>query len=295
MSPISRRNALVSAGGAIAAAKTLMAQDAGLTARQVVERIQANIGVPWRAVTVDNFKAGSNPNAPLRGVATTMVATYDLLRRASAANRNFIIVHEPTYYNHQDDPKDLTSDPMFLLKRDFIANNNLSVFRFHDHWHARKPDGIITGMAASLGWKSYQDAEDVRLFTIPSASLEAVAAGIRERLKVRAMRIVGDPKTTVRRAAFNPGSTNVRLVMRYMSSSDVDVLVCGEPGEWDAVEYARDTIASGKKKGMIILGHDMSEEGGMEECARWLRGFVTEVPVEFMSAGEAFWTPGNKT
>ena len=42
---------------------------------------------------------------------------------------------------------------------------------------------------------------------------------------------------------------------------------------------------------MIVLGHDMSEEGGMEECARWLKTIVTEVPVEFISAGEAFWTP----
>jgi putative NIF3 family GTP cyclohydrolase 1 type 2 len=292
MSPVSRRSALVSAGGAVVAAKALMAQDAALTAKQVVERIQANLGVPWRAVTVDNFKAGSNPDAPLRGIATTMVATYDLLRRASAANRNFIIVHEPTFYNHQDDPKDLASDPMFILKRDFIAANNLSVFRFHDHWHARRPDGIVSGMAVSLGWKNYQDAEDPRLFTIPATSLETLAAGIRDRLKVRAMRIVGDPKTVVRRAAFNPGSTGVKLVMRYFASPDIDVLVCGEPGEWDAVEYARDTIASGKKKGMILLGHDMSEEGGMEECARWVRGFVTEVPVEFISAGEAFWTLG---
>jgi hypothetical protein len=81
--------------------------------------------------------------------------------------------------------------------------------------------------------------------------------------------------------------------MRYFSNSDIDVFVCGEPREWDAVEYARDAIASGKKKGMIILGHDMSEEDGMEECARWLKTFITEVPVEFVSAGEAFWSPGS--
>jgi hypothetical protein len=35
----------------------------------------------------------------------------------------------------------------------------------------------------------------------------------------------------------------------------------------------------------------MSEEDGMEECARWLKGFITEVPVDFMPAGEAFWSP----
>jgi hypothetical protein len=27
----------------------------------------------------------------------------------------------------------------------------------------------------------------------------------------------------------------------------------------------------------------------MGECARWLKTFVTEVPVEFVPAGEPFW------
>ena len=64
--------------------------------------------------------------------------------------------------------------------------------------------------------------------------------------------------------------------------TDADVLICGEPGEWDAGEYVRDTVASGKKKGMIVVGHYMSEEGGMAECARWVKTFITEVPVEFL-------------
>jgi hypothetical protein len=29
----------------------------------------------------------------------------------------------------------------------------------------------------------------------------------------------------------------------------------------------------------------------MEECARWLKGFVTEVPVEFVAAADPFWHP----
>jgi hypothetical protein len=32
-----------------------------ITARQVIERIQKNVGVPWQGQTVDTFKAG-NPD-----------------------------------------------------------------------------------------------------------------------------------------------------------------------------------------------------------------------------------------
>jgi putative NIF3 family GTP cyclohydrolase 1 type 2 len=289
----SRRHLMLVAGAGLAAARPSSSQEGALTAHQLIERIQKNVGIPWREQTVDNFKDGSNPDAPVTGVATTMVATFELLHRAAAAKRNLSIVHEPTYYSNLDDPKDIVNDPMFRLKRDFITSNNLSVFRFHDHWHGRKPDGIIEGMAIGLGWKKYQNPDNARLFQLPETTLNALAVQIRDQLKVRAVRVVGDPQTRVSRAAFNPGSTALNLVMRYFSGPDVDVLVCGEPTEWSTVEYARDSIAAGKKKGMIILGHDMSEERGMEECARWLKGFITEVPVEFMPAGEAFWPPAS--
>ena len=141
------------------------------------------------------------------------------------------------------------------------------------------------------GSKDVAQPDNVRLYHLPKQSLADLAAAIKEKLKVRAIRVIGDPQTPVSTVAFNPGSTPINMVQRTFSGNDVDVLVCGEPGEWDSGEYVRDAVAAGKKKGMIVLGHDMSEEGGMAECARWLKTIVTEVPVEFMPAGEAFWTP----
>ena len=264
-----------------------------LTASQLIERIQQNVGVPWRAQTVDTIKAGS-PDTVVKGIATSMVATLDLLRRAASAGRNFIVVHEPTFYSGAEDEahaRNNAEEPLVQLKKKFIESNDLVVWRFHDHWHAQKPDGIIRGMGLALGWEKYQVPDNVRLYHLPKTTLGELAQSIKDRLKVRAIRAIGDPQTPVSAVAFNPGSTPIGLIQRYLSGNEVDVLVCGEPGEWDSGEYVRDTVASGKKKGMIVLGHDMSEEGGMAECARWLKTIVTEVPVEFMPAGEAFWTP----
>ena len=47
----------------------------------MIERIKKEVGVPWRAETVDTFKAG-DPNTPVTGVAVTMMATLDVLQRA---------------------------------------------------------------------------------------------------------------------------------------------------------------------------------------------------------------------
>ena len=71
----------------------------------------------------------------------------------------------------------------------------------------------------------------------------------------------------------------------------VDVLLVLESREWEAAEYVRDAVAAGEKKALIQLPHEGGEEVGMEECARWLRPFVPEVPVDFIPAGDPFWMP----
>src|SRR5436309_6229446 len=109
------------------------AQDHRPTAREIVERIQKNVGVPWRTQTVDTFKAGS-PDTPVTGIATTMMATFEVLEKAAAAGRNLVITHEPTFYSHLDTTDDLRNDPVFQAKQSFIAAHHLVVWRFHDHW-----------------------------------------------------------------------------------------------------------------------------------------------------------------
>src|SRR5579885_167812 len=88
-----------------------LAQQKPVTAREIVAQIQKQVGVEWRTDTVDNFKAG-NPDTPVTGVAVTMMATMDVLQRASAKGLNFVITHEPTFYAHLDTPDGITeSDP----------------------------------------------------------------------------------------------------------------------------------------------------------------------------------------
>jgi putative NIF3 family GTP cyclohydrolase 1 type 2 len=72
-------------------------------------------------------------------------------------------------------------------------------------------------------------------------------------------------------------------------TSAVDVVIGGEIGESAGnTEYALDAAAAGQSKGMIMLGHMMSEDHGMQEVAEWLRTFLPEVPIAFIPAGEPF-------
>jgi len=268
------------------------AQSSPLTARQVIERIQKNVGVPWRAETVDTFKAG-DPDTPVTGIATTMMATYDVLRRAAASGKNLIITHEPTFYNHEDKTSDFEkeNDAVLATKQSFIAEHHLVVWRFHDHWHARRPDGIQTGMIRALGWEKFQNPSNNHLFVVPETTLEQLAGDIRQRLGIRTLRVVGDPAMRVTKLALNPGYPGFPAERHTLQRDDVQVLVMGEGLEWEIIEYGADAAAEGKQKALIILGHIPSEQAGMEDCARWLRTIVPEVPVDFVPTAEPFWTP----
>jgi hypothetical protein len=68
-------------------------------------------------------------------------------------------------------------------------------------------------------------------------------------------------------------------------------LICGETREWELVEYVQDSIAAGNKKGLIVVGHVLSEQGGMILCADWLKSFIPDVPIQFVPATEPFWNP----
>jgi hypothetical protein len=58
----------------------------------------------------------------------------------------------------------------------------------------------------------------------------------------------------------------------------------------ETVEYVADAVAAKTSRALIMLGHIPSEQAGMDECARWLKTFVSEVPIEFVPARDPFWS-----
>jgi putative NIF3 family GTP cyclohydrolase 1 type 2 len=211
------------------------------------------------------------------------MATFDVLRRIVAAGHNFVITHEPTFYNHQDTTAALEQDGVFRAKQRFIAEHGLVVFRFHDHAHALRPDPLVTGSARALGLTAHAVPGERNLFVVPPTSLRELAAGFAARLPARGLRVVGRPDAIVSRIAVSPGYGAPAL------GPGIDVSIGGELSEAGGnAEYAADAAALGQAKGLILLGHMMSEDWGMREVADWIRAFVPEVPVEWIAAGEPF-------
>ena len=262
-----------------------------MTAGEIVDRIRKNIGVPWREPTYrDTYKSGG-PDTPVRGIATTMFNSFDTIQRAVAAGLNMILPHETTFWNDRDDVAVVNADALYREKRDYLTAHNVVIFRMHDHVHDRRPDFTYVGSARELGWDPARETPPgSHRFTIAETTLEALAADVQRRLKIRALRVVGDPKARVSRIQLGVG-----YATPAPNAPDVDVVISGEQQEVDGVldapEYIADAAALGMPRGWIMLGHNASEEPGMLEMAQWIKSFVPEVSVQFIKSGEPFWAP----
>jgi putative NIF3 family GTP cyclohydrolase 1 type 2 len=268
----------------------VMAQGNRPAAYQVIEQIKQNVGVPWFEPTVDTFKAGDSTDT-VTGIAVTMMSTLDVLQRAVADGDNLIITHEPTFFSHTDATAQLENsrDPVYEAKEAFIKEHHLVIWRFHDHWHARKPDGIHVGIVHALGWGDFQDKQNGFVFHLPTTTLKALALELKRKLGVHALRVVGDPGTTFSTVSISEGFPGFDINRYFFQLEGVEVMIIGEAHEWETIEYAADAITENNKKGLIVLGHIPSEQAGMEECTRWLKSFIKDVPIEFVPAKEPFW------
>jgi putative NIF3 family GTP cyclohydrolase 1 type 2 len=291
-----------------------------ITAQAIVDRIQQKLGSGWKEPSVDTFLAG-NRDSEVKGIVTTYAPSLEVLRQAVAVGKNMIIGRESPFWARGTAPgagrgagapggakaapaggrgqQSMDSDPIFRMKRDYIAANNLIVYRFFDNWNARQPDGQLQGLAKALGWeKSYIPsggepwAKNNGFFAIPPATLKETAQSIKKTLKMKGMRIAGDPETRVTKAALSHGMYYLADIRKLLAEPGVDLVIVGEPmWENEVAAYFFDVVASGQKKGMIVLGQEVSEEPGSGEMAAWLKSFISEVPIEWIPTGEPCWMP----
>jgi len=292
-------------GATVAGAASLVPLDLPgaepLTVEAVIRRIQTELGGDWPATGPDGFKAG-DPSTVVKGIATTAMATLDVLKQAVRANTNLVLTYEPTFYSRADGRAPAApppggapgrgpagfgaDDPVVKAKRKYIEKNGLVVFRLRDHWQARKQNDMVTGLAGALGWSAHRVKDE----DVPSATAEATVALIRSKLNLRGgLRVVGDRKAIIRRVLLVPGSMPpAPMWQRY---SEVDMIVAGEVREWENTHYAADMFAAGEKRALVTTGRVVSEEPGMRLCADWLKTVVKEVPARWIGVGDPYWRP----
>ena len=284
-----RREFLTRSAAALAAAGVLPASVAdareageGPTVQQVIDRILSEVP-PGPAETVDTVKVG-DPSQPVTGIVTTFLASCEVIDRTVALGANFLITHEPTFYNHLDRVDWLENDAVYQHKRELLEANGIVVWRFHDGIHRLQPDGVIAGVLDALGWKDHARRDNPRVCEIPPTTLPELAVILKERLGTTRVLAAGDPRRRYRTIGLMVGAAGGEAQMRFAQDTGVEVLVVGELAEWETSEYVRDAFHAGQNRAVLVVGHAASEEPGMKWLADWMRPrfpgvTVTHVPL----------------
>jgi putative NIF3 family GTP cyclohydrolase 1 type 2 len=285
------------------------------TAQAIVDGIQQKLGSGWKDTPVDAFRAG-NKDVEVKGIATTFAPSLEVLEKAVAAGTNMIISRESPFWMRSNAPgggagqppnglgggnahKVPDDDPTYRAKLDYITSHNLVVYQLFANWNARQPNAQLQGLAEALGWEKYYKPSAGQpwssysgYFVLPPATLKATAENIKKTLKMKSIRIGGNPDTMIRKAVVFPGLYWLNDVQKLMADPDVNLLVAGEP-KWENEigPYIFDMADAGQNKGQIMLGEEVSEEPGCGEMATWLKSFVSEVPIHWIPTGEPCWMP----
>ena len=252
--------------------------NARLTVQQVIDLIVKTIpGAPFEG-TVDTIKSGEGQQE-VTGIVTTMFATVEVIKKAATLGANFIIAHEPTFYNHRDETDWLESNPVFQQKKALLDKHKIVVWRFHDYWHMHRPDGIRTGVLEKLGWEKYMNQSNPSMLEIPATKLSDLIAHVKKSLGVRQVRFIGDLDQTCSRVGLLPGASGGRSHIQLLGRENPHVLIVGELSEWETAEYVRDARSMNIPLSLIVLGHAESEDPGMSWLVKWLQPKVPDIKV----------------
>src|SRR5688572_11369059 len=141
-----------------------------ITVGEIMDAFTGEVaGAPF-ATTVDTLKAG-NRDIEVTGIVTTMFATLEVINKTIAKKANFIIAHEPTYYNHLDETNWLENDEVYRYKSNLLKQHQVAVWRNHDYIHRHQPDGVVSDVVERLGWANYHNPAN-GIAAIPATSLK---------------------------------------------------------------------------------------------------------------------------
>lgn len=256
------------------------------TVEEVMNIILKEIpGAPFKQ-TVDTLKSGSKETV-VTGIVTTMFTTVTVIEQAAKLKANFIIAHEPTFYNHEDNINFVPENSLVKKKQALLAKYGITVWRFHDQWHASKPDGIQYGFMKKMDWLPYFKSREEPL-VLPELSLQSVVDQLKQKLNIEKLRVIGNLSQNCSRISVLPGAWGGQNQMHILETQKPDVIIVGELQEWETAEYIRDDRLFGANISLIVLGHAVSEEPGMEYLVEWLKPKLPGMPITHIASGSPF-------
>ena len=275
-----------------------------MTIQEIIDKICEFHPPLTRPDTVDVIKWG-DPSAECTGVAVTCFASIEVIRRAVELGVNFIIVHEPTFFNDPEETGFLEGNAAYEEKRRLLDEKGIVIWRDHDHIHGpgkpgmpaseRKfPDMIFCGIMEELGWREYLTGSEKKPleYRIPATTVEGLAKELMDKLNLNGIRIIGDKKAPVEKVFITEHiwGRGDDPKIRYIEEGGFDAIIPLETVDWTILEYVIDSCAAGRPRAVLSMGHFNFEKPGMKYMAdKWLPEILGgAVPVHFIPCADTY-------
>jgi len=231
--------------------------------------------------TVDQFMHG-DPEAEVKGIAVTWLATDAIIREAAQLGLSFVISHEGAFYPQFEDSG--SGRRHHAAKHELMDDLGITLMRCHDTWDRMPEYGIPDAWADFLGFpveprpvESFYKVCDVAGLTVQGVA-KAVLDKVRP-LGETMVRVMGDIQKRVSRLAGGTGAISRLAAMHELGA---DVLLATDDGI--------QTTAGGLWSldldiPVLIVNHATAELPGMIALARYLEQQFPGVPVKYLPGG----------
>ena len=154
----------------------------------------------------------------------------------------------------------------------------------HVTWDTFDTYGILDSWAASLNFKKVLAFDDYhKIYEISPVSLAELGKQIKQRMKLKNVRIQGKRESVVRRVGLGVGAWGTLRNLKTCMKMGADVFVTGETCEWQVVRFAEDSGTA-----MIVVGHINSENFGIRNLAQFLKNHFPDLNIEFIDAEDPY-------
>jgi len=243
---------------------------------------------PWLPEdTVDRVIIG-DPEKPIRKMMVTWQANDLVLDYADGRGFDALMVHEPTFWFHQDEwtnvkalPEGSAKKRAALAKAAVLERLGLVVLRNHDAWDAMPGIGIPWAWAAHLGLSGPAatcNHDMQHRYDLPPVSLAELSSGIGRRTALLGDAppvFFGDPEQIIRSVGIGTGCY-VQLERFVAMGCDAAVICDDGCSYWHDIAWALEAGLA-----LIRVSHGASEEPGMKALAAHAASLFPECVVEY--------------
>src|SRR4030095_1255397 len=127
-----------------------------------------------------------------------------------------------------------------------------------------------------------------KTFTMPASSLKQIVEHLKKSLNIDHVRVIDDLSANIEKISLFPGALGGQNQISTTEKEKPVLVIVGEVHEWEMAEYIRDARLLGSKTSLLVLGHSVSEEPGMEWLVEWLQPKLEGIKVTHVASNNPF-------